>query len=235
MAGYLYTPAGTAVFSHLASTFTVTAPAAPSFTLSSPASGSYSAGQTITVQWSDANVPSGSKISLAYDTTANWGNPKWIEIDGVSATNGSGTYSWNTTGLAAGTYYMAGYLYTPSGTAVFSHLATSFSVSGAAAPAFTLTGPASGSYSAGETITVQWSAANVPSGSIISLAYDTTSNWGNPKWIEIDGVSAADGSGVYGWNTTGLAAGTYYLAGYLYTPAGVAVFSHLATSFTVAP
>ena len=151
---------------------------------------------------------------------------------GCAAANGSGSYSWNTTGLAAGTYYIAGYLYTPSGTAVFSHLTTSFTVV-AAAPSFTLSSPASGSYVSGQTISVQWTDANVPSGSTISLAYDTTTNWGNPKWIEINGVSAANGSGSYSWNTTGLAAGTYYIAGYLYTPSGTAVFSHLTTSFTV--
>ena len=70
----------------------------------------------------------------------------------------------------------------------------------------------------------------------IWLRYATTNTWGNPKWIEIDGVSAADGSGSYSWNTAGVAAGTYYVAGYLYTPSsGAAVFSHLTTSFTVVP
>jgi hypothetical protein len=231
----LYTPSGTAVFSHLTTSFTVTAStAAPTFALSGPASGTYTAGQTVSVQWTDTNVPSGSKISLAYDTTTNWGNPKWIEIDGVAAASSSGSYSWNTTGLTAGTYYMAGYLYTPSGTAVFSHLTTSFTVTASAtAPTFALSGPASGTYTAGQTVSVQWTDTNVPSGSKISLAYDTTTNWGNPKWIEIDGVAAASGSGTYSWNTTGLTAGTYYIGGYLYTPSDTAVFSHLTTSFAV--
>ena len=178
-------------------------------------------------------MPSGSTISLAYDTTSTLGNPTWIEINGVTAADGSGSYDWNTTGLAAGTYYMDGYMYTPStATAVFSHLTTSFSVT--ASPSFTLSSPASGSYTVGQTITVQWSAGNVPSGSTISLAYDTTSTLGNPKWIETNGVSASNGSGSYNWNTTGLAGGTYYMDGYLYTPSsGTAVFSHLTTSFTV--
>ena len=75
-------------------------------------------------------------ICLAYDTTTNWGNLTWIELNGVSAANGSGSYSWTTTGLAAGTYYIAGYMYTPStATAVFSHLTTSFTVTGSSASA----------------------------------------------------------------------------------------------------
>ena len=36
-------------------------------------------------------------------------------------------------------------------------------------------------------VTIQWTAANVDAGSSVSLAYDTTTNWGNPKWIEIGG------------------------------------------------
>ena len=175
----------------------------------------------------------GAAISLAYDTTTNWGNPKWIEIEAVTAANGAASYSWNTTGVAAGTYYLAGYVY-DAGKGYISHLGSAITITAPAAPSFTLTGPASGTFTAGQTVTIQWAAANVPSGSTISLAYDTTTNWGNPKWIEIDGVSASNGSGSYDWNTMGLADGTYYIDGYLYTPSsGTAVVSHLATSFTV--
>ena len=39
-------------------------------------------------------------------------------------------------------------------------------------------------------MTIQWTAANVDSGSI-SLAYDATTNWGNPQWIETARVTAA--------------------------------------------
>jgi hypothetical protein len=64
-------------------------------------------------------------------------------------------------------------------------------------------------------VTIQWTAAAVDAGSTISLAYDTTTDWGNPKWVEIDEVSAADGAALYTWNVTGISPGTYYLAGYL--------------------
>ncbi|MGO9108669.1 MAG: hypothetical protein ACLP9L_05500 [Thermoguttaceae bacterium] len=237
IAGYLYTPSSaTAVFSHLTTSFSLAAAAAPSFTLTGPASGTFSAGQTVTIQWNAANVPSSSSISLAYDTTTNWGKPRWIEIGAVAAANGSGSYSWNTAGMPAGTYYIAGYLYTPSSaTAVFSHLATSFTLAAAAAPSFTLAGPVSGTFTAGQPVTIQWTDANVPSNSSISLAYDTTTNWGKPTWIEIGAVAAANGSGSYSWSTAGVPAGTYYIAGYLYTPSSAtAIFSHLTTSFTLA-
>ena len=80
--------------------------------LTGPTSGSYAAGRSVTIEWTAANVVAGSKISLCYDTdTAFNGNEHWIEIDGVAAANGSGTYTWNTTGVAPGTYYVAGYMY----------------------------------------------------------------------------------------------------------------------------
>ncbi|MGO9113900.1 MAG: IPT/TIG domain-containing protein [Thermoguttaceae bacterium] len=233
LAGYLY-DAGQAYFSHLGAAITIAAAAAtPSFGLTGPLSGTFTAGQTVSIRWAAANVAAGSTISLAYDTTTNWGNPTWIDVGGVSAASGEGSYNWNTSSIAAGTYYLAGYLY-DAGKAYYSHLGTAITIASAAAlPSFTLTGPTSGTFTAGSTISIQWTDANVPSGSTISLAYDTTTNWGNPTWIEIGGVSATNGSGSYNWDTTGLAPGTYYLAGYLYTPSLTAVFSHVTTSFTV--
>ena len=197
LAGYLY-DSGKQYLSHLGSAITITAAATatpPSFTLTGPTSGSFTAGQTVTFQWTAANVDAGSAISLAYDTTTNWGNPKWIEVDAVSAANGTGSYSWNTAGMAPGTYYLAGYL-DDGGKPFFSHLTSAITIAAATVapvPSFTLTGPTSGSVTAGQTVTFQWTAANVAAGSTISLAYDTTTNWGNPKWIEVDAVSAANG------------------------------------------
>ncbi len=190
--------------SYVAGTLTVTPAATPSFTITAPTSGSFTAGQTVTIQWNAANVDPGSTISLAYDTTTNWGNPQWIEIGGLTAANGSGSYTWNTTGVAPGTYYVGGYLYDTS-TPYYSHLSTSITVTAAATPSFAITAPTSGSFTPGQTVTIQWTAANVDPGTKISLAYDTTTNWGNVKWIEIGAVAATNGSGSYTWNTTGVA------------------------------
>ncbi len=183
----------------------------------------------MTIQWT-ANADPGSKISLAYDTTTNWGNVKWIEISAVAATNGSGSYTWNTAGVAPGTYYVGGYLYDNS-TPYYSHLSSAITIAATAAPSFTITAPTSGTFTAGQTVTIQWTATADP-GSKISLAYDTTTNWGNVKWIEIDAVAAANGSGSYAWNTTGVAPGTYYLGGYLYDNS-MPFYSHLSTTITI--
>ena len=60
---------------------------------------------------------------------------------------------------------------------------------------FAVSGPTSGSYPAGQSVNIPWSADSVVAGSKISLCYDTDTTFnGNEHWIEIDGVAAANGS-----------------------------------------
>ena len=123
--------AGTSTGSSAANQFTYVV--VPSFALTGPTSGTFTAGQTVTIQWTAANVDAGSSISLAYDTTTNWGNPKWIEIGAVTAANGSASYSWNTTGIAAGTYYLGGYLW-DANQPYYSHLVSAITITARPAP-----------------------------------------------------------------------------------------------------
>ena len=60
------------------------------------------------------------------------GNEHWIEVDQVAAANGNGSYSWDTTGVAPGTYYIGGYLWS-GGTPTFSHLTQSITIQASAA------------------------------------------------------------------------------------------------------
>ncbi len=234
VAGYLYDGAKWYT-SHLTSAITVTGSSAgTAFAVTGPSSGSYASGTPITIAYSASNVASGSTISFCYDTdTAFNGNEHWIEVNKVAAADGTSTYSWNTNGLAAGTYYVAGYLY--DGVKWYtSHLTSAITVTGSSAgTAFAVTGPSSGSYVSGTPITIAYSASNVASGSTISFCYDTDTAFnGNEHWIEVDNVAAADGTSTYSWNTNGLAAGTYYVAGYLYD--GVKWYtSHLTSAITV--
>ena len=87
------------------------------------------------------------------------GNEKWIEVDKVTAANGNGSYTFDPTGIAPGTYYVGGYMYDKS-TYVFttSHLTSPITIP---APTFALTGPTSGQYTAGQSITIAWTAANL--------------------------------------------------------------------------
>ncbi len=216
------------------------------FHLTGPMSGAYQAGQNVAIGWTAAGVVAGGKISLCYDsdTTFN-GNEHWIEIDQVAAADGSGSYgAWNTANVPAGTYYLAGYMYDGKGKFTFSHLTQPITITAvqpvtitAATPAaqsFTLGGPTLDGYRTGQTVDIFWTAGGVAAGSKISLCYDTDKTFNkNEHWIEIDGVAAADGTGTYGWNTAGVAPGTYYLAGYMYDGKGTFTFSHLTQAITI--
>jgi hypothetical protein len=206
----------------------------PTFRLTAPTSGTFSAGQTVLIAWSGANVVPGTNISLCYDTdTAFNHNEHWIEVEAQPAANGYGTYTWNTTGVAPGTYHIAGYLY--AGKAYYSSLPQTITILGPAPPTFRLTSPTSGTVTAGQTVTVAWSAGNVPTdGSAnISLCYDQDMAINhNEHYIEVGQVTAANGYGSTTWNTTGVAPGKYYLAGYLWDN-GKPTFSHLATTITI--
>ncbi|MCE5267587.1 MAG: hypothetical protein LLG00_06860 [Planctomycetaceae bacterium] len=203
----------------------VAAMATPTFNITSPTSGSYTAGQAIPIQWNASQVPASSTIALCYDTDAVWGNGNetWLTVS-QTAYSGAGAYTWNTTGVASGTYYVAGYLYA-NGSAICSHLTTPITVQ-QSTPSFTVTSPASGTFSAGQTVAIQWNAANVPAGSTIALCYSTANTWGQgtDHWLTLT-QPATNGAGSYNWDTTGVTPGAYYLAGYLYSN-GTATFSH---------
>ncbi len=111
----------------------------PSFALSGPISGTFTVGQTVPIQWTAGNVKAGSKISLCYDADASFNeNEHWIEIDGVKAADGSDSYTWNTTGVAPGTYYVAGYLWDGGNTFTLSHLVQAITIVAAPSPTFAL-------------------------------------------------------------------------------------------------
>jgi hypothetical protein len=144
----------------------------------------------------------------------------------------AGQYTFNMAGFAPGTYYVAGYMYNKVAKSfTFSHLNTSVIVP---APTFTLISPTSGTFTAGQPITITWTAPGVSANDIVSLCLDkdTKNLNGNEKWIEIDGVAAS--AGRFSFNTTGFAPGTYYIGGYMYNTIGKTfTTSHLLQSIII--
>jgi sugar lactone lactonase YvrE len=244
LSGYMYDFATSrAVYSSLTTSIVVAGSNPPSFALTGPSERTFTAGQTATIKWTAANVDVAgpTKISLGYDHDATPfdANEHWLEVDQVTASNGAASYSWNTTGVASGTYYLSGYMYDfATGHAVYSSLNTSIVITGGNPPAFTLSGPSAGTFAPGQSVTIQWSATNVDVAgpTKITLGYDrdATPFDANEHWIEIDGVTAAKGAASYSWNTAGVAPGTYYLSGYMYDfSTGHAVYSAIGTSIVI--
>ncbi len=253
LGGYMWDKGATFTKSHLTTSITIpgatttatTANQAQSFVLSGPTSGTFTSGQAVQITWTAGGVQSGSLISLCYDEDTKWGNGNehWIEIDQVSAINNGGTYTWDTTKVAPGTYYMGGYMWDKGATFTKSHLTTSITIPGATttattanqAQSFVLTSPTSGTFTSGQAVQIAWTAGGVKTGSLISLCYDEDTKWGNGNehWIEIDQVSADNSGGTYTWDTTKVAPGTYYLGGYMWDKGATFTKSHLTTSITI--
>ena len=206
----------------------------PVFTLGSPSGGTYYAGQSVTVQWTAA-LPAGDSgtINLAYAPNAiPWSaNSQWM-FNVATAADGAGSFAWNTAGVAAGTYYLTGYLWDiTSGEPVFNEIATPIVIQ--PGNSFAISAPSPLTYIAGQNVTIQWTENIIPgdSGSI-NLAYAPNATaWSpNATWI-YNVATAADGTGSYAWNTTGVAGGTYYLNGYLWdATAGQPFYNELYTT-----
>ncbi len=229
LAGYMFS-GGVPVFSRIGTVLTVQTPPPATFKLTAPTTGTFSIGQTVPITWTAGQTSSGAKVSLCYDSDTTWnGNEKWIEVDQVAASNGSGSYVWNTAGAAPGKYYVGGYIYS-GGNATFSRLTQPVTLVGAT---FSLSNAAAGTYAAGQNVTIAGTAGNVAAGSKISLCYDPDTSWnGNEKWIEVDQLSAVNGTNTYSWNTTSVAPGTYYVAGYLWS-GGRASFARSSQTTTI--
>jgi cyclophilin family peptidyl-prolyl cis-trans isomerase len=232
--GYLFSSGP--IYSRLTRTITILAPAKPTFRLTAPAAGTVSAGQNVTIAWSAANVPTGATVSICYDKdTAFNHNEYYLEVDQVAAKNGYGTYTWDTTGMSPGTYYVGGYLWA-NGKPTFSRLGQTITIAAPPKPTFRLTSPTSGTFVAGQDITVYWLAGNVPSGqtTTVSIAYDkdTVIN-GNEHYMEVGQVTVANGYGHYTFSTSTMAPGKYYIAGYLWSN-GKPTFSHMSQPITIA-
>jgi Bacterial Ig-like domain/FG-GAP-like repeat/Beta-propeller repeat len=208
----------------------------PSFKLTGPASGTYAPGHLVTITWTANNVSGNKVISLCLDQdTKLWnGNERWIEVDKITASNGNGSYTFDPGNFPTGRYYVGGYMYDKKlWTFTESHTKNPITIP---SPSFTLTGPTSGTFIAGQSFNITWTAANVSSNSVISLCLDRdTKLWnGNERWIEVDKVAAANGNGFYSFDPSGIVPGKYYVGGYMYDKVThIFTNDHLLQSITI--
>jgi cyclophilin family peptidyl-prolyl cis-trans isomerase len=203
----------------------------PTYTLTAPVISKATIGQTVTIAWNISHVISGTTVSVCYDKDKYWnGNEVWLTHT-VTAANGYGVYQWKTTGMSAGTYYIAGYL--DSGGHICSRLSHSIVLVAAPQATFRMTAPvSSATYNVGKSVTVAWTTANAPTTALIHVCYDVDKTWnGNEHWFTV-GKYATNTYGTYTWDTTGMAAGTYYVGGYI-TVDGKCISSRLATRITI--
>jgi hypothetical protein len=140
-------------------------------------------------------------ISLCYDKDTKWwnGNEHWIEIDAVAAANGNGSYNWDSSGVAPGTYYIAGYLWS-GGKAYLSHLTQSITIQGGSAPEPTLTGLTSAASGAGINVSIQATASNVAAEQISSSRLSC----GTADTLSQNALAPIVAEAIARWEATGL-------------------------------
>jgi hypothetical protein len=189
---------------------------------------------TVVFNWPVSDFASGD-VSLSGTAGASIANVTPDGIDGttydvaVSGMTGSGTVIAS---IAEGVVHdAAGY---PNVASTSNDNSVNFIVSGT--PTFTITGPTSGTFAPGQSITITWTAGNIPANCSVSLCLDRDTKWwnGNEQWIEIGQVVASNSDGSYSFDPARYLPGTYYVGGYLYNhTTHTPTYSHLSTPITI--
>jgi hypothetical protein len=103
---------------------------AVAFVITAPLSGSYVAGAHVPVTWTASGIQANSKVNLGITTSPSVYTPAtWISVGVIVAENGSFSLDWDTTGIAAGTYYVIGYIFNEdTSVSTYYHAASSFKI-----------------------------------------------------------------------------------------------------------
>ncbi len=180
-----------------------------SITVTQPGSAGSTADSTFTIQWQSTNASGDATVSLFYDTDSNPSGGLTQIVINQSAT---GNYTWDCSGVPAGTYYIRAVVseYTESasdysdGTVTISH-------AGGAPFIVVLTPPVGGS-EADTSYTITWMSDGFDSLATVDLYYDTdTLSAAGLQEIALDLTD----SGTYTWNCSSITEGYYYIYAYI--------------------
>jgi hypothetical protein len=219
-------------------TFTIVAPDnPPTFFITNPGSApgeQYFQGTMLPIDWaaSDDNPwPSGGNVvNLSYGPTPAGGTPI-TNLENV----GAGTFSWDTSLVAPGTYYINGSVYDSLGQITFNNCNNSFEILPPDnPPSFYITGPGSApgeTYNQGTTVPISWAASDdnpwPATGLIVNITYGPTTTGGTPI------ANNQDVATIFSWDTTGIAPGTYYVNASVWDSGGQTVFANCNNSFEI--
>ena len=168
----------------------------PSITISTPASyTTVSRGASCSIQWVDSDPDDNASISLAYDTDDNYWNGGGTVITTTLTEDADGTsdtYSWNTTGVAPGTYFIWASISDRTNPPVYAVSAGTVTIAGVTPPV-TLTAPNGGeSWVAGTVQYITWTSSGLTK---VKIQYSTDNG---SIWSTIINSTAAR-AGIYAW------------------------------------
>jgi hypothetical protein len=193
----------------------------------------YSHGTVVPISWaaSDDNPwpATGLIVNLTYGPTPAGGTPIANNQDVVTI------FSWDTSGVAPGIYYINGSVYDSSGQMVNASSNNSFEIVIIdLSPTLHVTNPGSTPgeiYGQGSIIAVSWAAFDESpwpmAGMIVNLSYGATPAGGTPIANDQDVTMG------YPWDTTLVPVGFYYINASVYDSSGNVTFASCNNSFEI--
>jgi glutamine cyclotransferase len=212
---------------------------APTFFVTGPGSTpgeQYVQGTMLPITWaaSDDNPwPAGGLVvNLTFGAIPTGGMPLANDLDVAL-----GTYAWDTSVVAPGSYYINGSVWDSSGQNGFNNCNNTFEIIAPdLAPSFFITNPGSTPgeiYSQGALISISWAAMDdnpwPAAGLVVNLSFGATPAGGTPL------VNDQDVAVSFSWDTAAVAPGVYYVNGSVYDSAGQTIFHASNNSFTIIP
>ena len=183
--------------------FTIDNNIPPVITLSAPRGGEHWAGIE-KIQWDAHDDDSEDTVTVDIHYSSNSGS-NWVELASNEVNNG--LFSWDTTTVTNGSTYRIKVLASDDVASDFDASPADFTVNNNAIPTITLTAPNGGETWSG-TKEISWTATDADTEDSLSVDIFFSDNNGT-YWFLLAANEANDG--LYEWDTTGLADGSFYL------------------------
>ena len=205
----------------------IPANAPPTINLSQPSNNAtVCQNDSVLIQWTDSDPDNNAYINLARDTDndpQNGSGHTWLALTLPEDPDGSGDqYSWDTSGVPEGTYYIWGMIYDAVNPEVYDVAPGNVTIQECnSPPTIDLSLPSADmTVSQGDSVLIQWTDSDPDNNAYINLARDTDNdpqNGSGHTWLALTLPEDPDGSGdQYSWDTSGVPEGTYYIWGMIY-------------------
>jgi hypothetical protein len=165
---------------------------------------------SFTITWQDSDPDNNAMISLYYAASKSI-SPSLI-VSGISEDDSADAYTWNTTGVLPGLYYIKAFISDGFNPAVTAWSTGMITVTDApnTPPSITLIEPDGTDDTAGKNYTITWTDSDPDSSALISLYY-TLNNTNDPGTLIVNNLSEDSLDNFYTWDISSIPQGQYYI------------------------
>lgn len=180
----------------------------PSITINEPNGVGDTTNTSYLITWLADDSEEDASISLFYDSN-NFGSDGILIASGLSE-NATTSYTWNTTAIPDGSYYIYGIIDDGENSPVVDYSSGKVTINHNGAPAITITEPNGTGDNANQSFVIKWNATDPDDDAAISLFYDLN-NFGQDGTLIVSGLSENSTTTQYTWNTGPLPAKDYFI------------------------